>query len=98
VYCDRNGNGRYDEGEGVENAVVRLGERATATDADGDYMFFNVWPGAYTLRLDAAKLGSDYAASTVDRSIELQDGHPVTGADFVVTSKTKPIVWKQVIK
>jgi protocatechuate 3,4-dioxygenase beta subunit len=98
VYCDRNGNGRYDEGEGVANAVLRLGDRVTATDPDGGYTFFNVWPGLYTLRLDAGKLGADYAASTVERDVELQDGHPVTGADFVVIAKAKPIIWKQVIK
>jgi protocatechuate 3,4-dioxygenase beta subunit len=97
VYCDRNGNGRYDEGEGVLAAVVRLGDRATATDADGAYTFYNVWPGAYTIRLDASKL-ADYSASIVDRDVELQDGRPVTGADFLVVSKTKPIVWKQVGK
>jgi hypothetical protein len=98
VYCDRNGNGRYDEGEGVAGAVVRLADRVTATAAGGDYSFFNVWPGAYTLMLGADKLAADYAPGPIERQVELGDGHPVTGADFVVALKTKPIVWKQVIK
>lgn len=97
VYCDRNSNGRYDDGEGVASVVVRLGDRVTATDGGGDYTFFNVWPGAYTLRLDAAKL-ADYTVSIADRDVELKDDHPVTGADFVVIAQTKPIIWKQVIK
>lgn len=96
VYADRNGNGRFDAGEGVVNAVVFLGERATSTDVHGAYDFFNVPLGAQTLRLEGAKLPSSFAAgANTELHVELTDSRPVTGADFVVVARTKPIVWKE---
>jgi hypothetical protein len=97
VYCDRNGNGRFDNGEAVEGAVVFLGDRVTATDTTGAYDFFNVPLGAHSLRLDAARLPSSFApAAQVSLDVELTDARPVTGADFLVTARTKPVVWKEI--
>ena len=45
VYVDRDGNGRFDPGEGVAGAVLILGDRVTATGTDGAYDFYNVLPG-----------------------------------------------------
>lgn len=97
VYCDRNNNGRFDDGEGVLGAVVRLQERVTATDRDGAYHFYNVWPGDYVAQLDGEHLPAPFVQSTVAaRSLTLGDAAPVVGADFTVVEKTKPIIWKEI--
>src|SRR5262249_7345340 len=81
VYCDRNSNGRVDAGEAVAGAVVRLNDRVTATDEHGGYSFYNLWPGAYTVRLDTARVPAGFEASgAADLSVVLGDDRPVTGA------------------
>jgi hypothetical protein len=97
VFVDKNGNGRFDPGEGVAGAVVMLEDRVTATDADGAYDFYNVLPGPHTVRLDAARLPAAFeskAASSL--AVELRDDRPVTGVDFVVVARVKPVVWKEI--
>ena len=100
VYCDRNGNGRFDDGEGVQGAVVRLQDRVTATDRDGAYHFYNVWPGDYQVQIDAAHLPAVFAIGSASdtRSITLAADGPVVGADFRVIEKTKPIIWREIRK
>lgn len=91
VYVDRNANGRFDAGEGVRGAVLHAADRVTATDQEGAYSFYNLWPGAYEVELRGvpAAFQIDLAATTVT----LIDGAPVTGADFRVLPKDKPIIW-----
>lgn len=95
VFVDRNGNGRFDEGEGVARAILRLGDRVTVTDTDGAYDFFNVLPGSHVVELDVEKMPAGFDAGAHTRStVELHDGRPATGVDFVVTAKTKTVIWK----
>ena len=97
VYCDRNNNGRFDDGEAVQSAVVRLQERITATDRDGAFHFYNIWPGDYQLQLDVDHLPPTFAAvAAVTRSITLGDEGPAVGVDFRVVEKTKPILWREI--
>jgi hypothetical protein len=97
VYVDRNTNGRFDPGEGVLGAVVALGDRVTATDNDGAYDFFNVLPGQHIILLDVARLpGTVEFAGAPELALTLRDDRPVVGADFVVTSKTKTVIWRTI--
>jgi protocatechuate 3,4-dioxygenase beta subunit len=91
VYVDRNSNGRFDSGEAVANAVLRLGEHLTATDATGGYSFYNLWPGAYTVVLQ--RVPAEFTAGAHELTVTLLDGGPVTGADFRVLVKERPIIW-----
>lgn len=94
VTADRNGNGRVDQGEMIEGAVVRLGDRVTATDANGAYAFYNLWPGDYIVVLDIARLPAGLGpADHAARPVHLGDDGPVTGADFSARVVDKPIVW-----
>jgi hypothetical protein len=96
VYCDRNGNGRYDAGEGVQGAVLQLGDdRFTATDQSGTYTFFNLWPATYVVRLIRQQLPETYTTADAELSATLGDNGPVTGADFQVAPKVKPVVWTE---
>lgn len=92
VYADRNGNGRFDPDEGVAGAVLEADGRFTATDAKGEYSFFNLWPGSYVVKLH--KLPSAVAAIRTERAVEVSDAGPATAVDFVVRSRTKEVIWE----
>jgi hypothetical protein len=91
VYADRNSNGRFDSGEAVAGAAIRVGDRLTASDRDGGYSFYNLWPGPYLVELQSVPMGFD--KNIPPKSVILSDGGPVTGADLIIVAKDKPIVW-----
>jgi protocatechuate 3,4-dioxygenase beta subunit len=93
VYCDANANGRFDRGEGVAGAVLHLLDRTTATDVDGSYTFANLWPSSYAITLDVARLTDFTASGAASLTVALTDDRPVTGVDFRVVAKGKPILW-----
>jgi hypothetical protein len=96
VYIDRNGNGHFDAGEGVPNAVVAVDGAVTATSATGSYAFYNQPPGRYTIRLDAQRLPKGLApASLVELAVELSGDQPLVGADFRVEQKDMPIIMSE---
>jgi hypothetical protein len=97
VYLDRNGNGRYDEDEGVPNVVVGVDGRVTATSATGTYAFYNQPPGRYTIRLDLQRLARGLAATSPARlDVELTGDQPVSGVDFVVAKKDMPVIMQEI--
>jgi hypothetical protein len=97
VYLDRNRNGRFDEDEGVPNAVVRVNESVTATSATGSYAFYNQPPGRYKIRLDVQRLARGLApASPADLDVELTGDHPLLGVDFRVEKKDMPIIMREI--
>jgi hypothetical protein len=96
VYVDLNGNGAFDPGEGVPNVVVRLGPDgpATMTDEDGAYGFHNLLPNRYRVRLDTERLSREFVVAS-DDTLEIElgaDGRPLTGVDFRVAPKQRPVV------
>jgi len=96
VYIDRNGNGRFDEGEGVRNAVVAVDGRVTATSVTGSYAFYNQPPGRYTIRLDAQRLPKGLApASPAELVVELTGDQPLVGVDFQVEARDMPIIMSE---
>jgi hypothetical protein len=96
VYVDRNGNGEFDDGEGIPNVVIRLDDNGTATmsGSDGAYGFYNLVPARYRVWIDESRLSRDVATvSATSLEIELEgDGRSRTGADFRVAPKRKPIM------
>ena len=95
VYADRNGNTRFDAGEGIAGAVVRLGDRVTATNAEGGYDFYNLLPGIHTIELETGKLPAGFEAGDRTRStVALRDDRPANGVDFTVSAKSKPVIWR----
>lgn len=96
VYIDHNKNEQFDAGEAVAGAVVRVGDRLTATDQDGAYSVYNLWPDTYIIRLEG--LPAEFQATIDRKTVTLLDGAPVTGADFRVDPKARPILWGNVSK
>jgi hypothetical protein len=96
VYIDRDGNGRYDDTEGVAGAVIAVNGSVTATGVTGAYAFYNQPPGHYTLRLDVPRLAKGLApASPASLVVELTDRQPLAGADFIVAMHDMPIIMRE---
>jgi len=51
IYCDRNGNGSFDPGEGIANATLTASPFATVTSDDGSYTLC-LPPGSYNLQAE----------------------------------------------
>jgi hypothetical protein len=99
VYIDRNGNGHFDEGEGVSNAVVAVDGAVTATSVTGLYAFYNQPPGRYTIRLDVQRLPKGLAlASPAELPAELTGDQPVVDVDFKVEKKDMPIIMRSLAR
>ena len=97
VYLDRNHNGRWDEGEGIPNAVVAVNGSVTATTATGSYAFYNQPPGRYTIRLDVQRLPKGLApASPAELAAELTPDDPLIGLDFTVEKKDMPVIMREI--
>lgn len=97
VYLDRNRNGRFDEDEGVPDAVVAVNGSVTATSATGSYAFYNQPPGHYTVRLDVRRLAKGLApASPAELDVELTADYPLLGVDFRVEKKEMPIIMREI--
>jgi hypothetical protein len=97
VYLDRNHNGRYDEGEGIPNAVIAVNASVTATTANGSYAFYNQPPGRYTIRLDVQRLPKGLApASRTELGAELTPDDPLIGLDFTVEKKDMPVIMREI--
>ena len=92
VFVDRNQNGRFDSGEGVAGAVIRVADRLTGTDPEGAYSFYNLWPATYVITLQGVP--ADFQIGSDERTVTLLDDAPVTGADFTIRPRAKSIVWE----
>lgn len=96
VYIDGNGNGHFDEDEGVANAVVAVDGAVTATGVTGLYAFYNQPPGRHTIRLDVPRLAKGLApASPAVLAVELTGDRPLVGADFKIQKKDMPIIMRE---
>ena len=94
VYLDRNANGRYDQGEGVENVVMRLSTgMTTLTDPNGSYDFYDLAPGQYEVSVDKDRLSRDLEVFPPSAGITVLDsGTSTPGQDFRLVVKQKPII------
>lgn len=104
VYCDANGNGTYDEGEGVEGAVIHADSRVTASNHDGIYGFYNLLPGRYTVEFDTERMprdnenanGDGYELTSPQRiPVQLDPDKPVLGVDFTLVHNQRPTIFQQ---
>jgi hypothetical protein len=93
VYVDQNGNGHFDEGEGVARAIVTVDGAVTATNATGAYGFYNKAPGRHIVGLDVKRLAKGLAsASPAELDVTLIGDRPLVGIDFRVEKKDMPII------
>ncbi|WP_217594752.1 SdrD B-like domain-containing protein [Cohnella sp. GbtcB17] len=93
VWSDRDFDGIQDGGEpGVEGVTVKLYDAAdlttaigtTATDADGKYLFANLWPGDYVVQfiLPSDEYMFTHALSGPDRLIDSNADDDASGTSF----------------
>jgi hypothetical protein len=93
VYDDRNGDGRFDTGEGRAGIVLRLANQLTVTGPDGSYGFYNLPPGTHVVQLDAEGLARmRLTAPDTLVVLQLRPGEAATGCDFRIAEIEKPTI------
>lgn len=96
VINDVNGNGKFDPGEkGIPDVLVLLepGNNNAYTDEDGKFIFENVLPGAYKMRLDPATLPEDSVyTSPEELKFEVPVGGELKDINFLIYVKPRPII------
>ena len=100
AYMDRNGNGRFDAGEGVANVVMRMSSGATTlTDENGAYGFYDLEPGRYEVSVDPERLNRDLEVFPPSIGVTvLEPGKSSTGVDFRLSAKQKPIIMQSMAR
>ncbi len=96
VINDTNRNARVDPGEkGIPDVLVLLepGNNNAYTDEDGKFIFENVLPGAYKMRLDSATLPEDsFYSSPEELMLEVPVGGELKDTNFLIYVKPRPIM------
>jgi len=88
VWDDVNANGSDDGEPGIANVTVILTDAngaevaRTTTDANGNYRFVGLIPGAYTVSIEAP---DGYAAATTSMSVSVGEGEENLDVDFPLT-------------
>jgi hypothetical protein len=96
VFVDTNGNGSADAGEGVAHVPVLLADRATVTETDGAFTFYNVEPGSYRVRIDPAKLpDSTEPDGAVIMDVVLAADRPAAEVLFKLRRRDRAIVFQE---
>ena len=96
VINDINGNGKFDPGEkGIPDVLVLLepGNNNAYTDEDGKFIFENVLPGPYKMRLDPVTLPEDSVyTSPEELKFEVAVGGELKDINFLIYVKPRPII------
>jgi hypothetical protein len=96
VMNDINRNGTLDPGEkGMPDVLVLLepGDNNAYTDGDGKFIFENVLPGAYQMRLDPSTLpGDPVYTSPEELKFEVPVGGELKDTIFLIYVKPRPIM------
>jgi hypothetical protein len=94
VYLDWNNDGAYERGEGVADVAVCANDRATATDREGRFSFYNLEPGRYVMRVVQEVLDKRYIVRGAGEvEVELQPRESVTGLEFLLQERERPIIF-----
>lgn len=81
IFCDANGNGLPDSGEGMANVTVRLSgpiNTIATTETDGTYLFSELGAGDYTVRVDATTISATCNVPSVDPDASLDNTSTVS--------------------
>lgn len=95
VFNDRNGDGRYAEGEGVGGVVLKLGDQVTISDPDGKYGFYNVDPGKYELSASASAIPGNLVQADPNKTVDIRADQALTGVDIRLKFQDKPVVYQE---
>jgi hypothetical protein len=98
VYLDKNGNRAYDLGEGVEGVAVLANDRATSSNKDGCFGFYNLEPGKFTIRIEMEGLDKSYRMPGANQiEVELRPGESVADVEFRLEEQKKPVIFTDVL-
>ncbi|MDR3708855.1 MAG: hypothetical protein P4L33_11165 [Capsulimonadaceae bacterium] len=91
VYNDKKGTGKYEDGEGVANVLVRLGQFTTLTGNDGFFGFYNADPGKYLLEVDPNHSLQGLTPETAVRPVDLRADQAVRDVNVKLVFHDKPV-------
>jgi predicted porin len=96
VINDLNNNGKIDPGEkGMSDALILLapGNNNAYTDEDGKFIFENILPGKYKIRLDLSTLPEDSVfTSPEELPVDVPVGGELKDMNFLIYVKPRPIM------
>jgi hypothetical protein len=96
VINDANANGKIDPGEkGIPDVLVLLqpGDNNSYTGEDGKFIFENILPGEYILKLDSVTLPEDAVfTSPEELKFEVPVGGELKDMNFLIHVKPRPII------
>jgi hypothetical protein len=96
VINDANANGKFDPDEkGIPDVLVLLqpGDNNTYTGEDGKFIFENILPGDYLLKLDPATLPEDAIfTSPSELKFQVPVGGDLKEMNFLIHVKPRPII------
>jgi predicted porin len=96
VIDDKNANGKSDPGEkGIPDVLVFLqpGDNNSYTDEDGKFLFENIIPGEYRLKLDPVTLPEDSVFTSPEQlKFEVPVGGELKDMTFLIHVKPRPII------
>jgi predicted porin len=96
VIDDKNANGKSDPGEkGIPDVLVFLqpGDNNSYTDEDGKFLFENIIPGEYRLKLDPVTLPEDSVFTSPEQlKFEVPIGGELKDMTFLIHVKPRPII------
>jgi serine-aspartate repeat-containing protein C/D/E len=96
VINDANANGKFDPGEkGISDVLVFLqpGDNNSYTDEVGKFIFENILPGEYILKLDPATLSEDSVFTSSEESgVQVPAGGDLKEMNFLIHVKPRPIM------
>ena len=100
VICeDRNQNRECETDESIERVPVYLSGRATASRQDGVFLFHNLVPGRYSVRLKEDALPADYVlASAPQAEVSLKAGKPAALLYFFLKRRQRQIIFQDLEK
>jgi hypothetical protein len=88
VFVDQNSDGRFqDTEEPLENVILKLtpGDRITQTNADGEFKFESLAPGAYTVTISPDGIPTGYeVVSKSETKVDLAAGAQVHDVNFTL--------------
>jgi hypothetical protein len=96
MVSDLNNNGKIDPGEkGMPDVLVLLepGDNNAYTDEDGKFIFENILPGNYKMRLDPATLPEDSVhTSPEELRFEVPVGGELKDVNFLIYVRPRPVI------
>lgn len=92
VWYDRNGNGKFDETEGLGDIRIITGTgKDTYTDPDGTFLLGELPPGEQSVFIDERYKPEDLSSSILNLQVKVDSGKETKNVEFIFKSKPRGV-------